>query len=125
MSAIKVSDVKKGEVLLQELKNEGLDYQLVYLIDSHTRDNIIGDDSVAGFVFIKDKEEYKVYNAYQTVGQDRNEFSGLAVDLNCEENIKFILEIIKDENEYECIFGVENCNNRSDVKKLINNVENK
>lgn len=125
MKTIKISEVKKGEVLLQELKNEGLDYQLVYLIDSHTRDNIIGDDSVAGFVFIKDEGNYKVYNAYQTVGQDRNEFSGLAIDLNREENIKLILEIIEDENEYECIFGIDNCNNRNDVKKLIKDVQKK
>lgn len=102
---------------------EGVDqFHLVYVIDSVIRDSVYEEDSMAGFLFLKRDNKYKVYIAYQTYSNNRYTYDGLKVFLDEEKELDLAVEIITKENEYESIYGVKNINDRTLVAKLIKDI---
>lgn len=113
----------KPELMVTEFEEVVDQFCLVYVIDPVIRDSVYEEDSMAGFLFYKRENKYKVYIAYQTYSGKRYTYDGLKVCLDEETNLDLAVEIITKENEYESIYGVKNINDRNLVSMLIKDIK--
>lgn len=113
-----------SEIKVNHLQERGEDIYLVYLIDYHTRKHYVGFDDMAGFLFVKSDNRYKVFWAFQTHCRGgRGDYDGLIIDRAKPQNLKESLAIIEDENRYDWIKGTDNHNDRIKVAKLIEDIK--